>query len=156
MKKVIALTAVLALSSFAYAEEKSKGAPTEAEIKQFAATLDQAWNKGDFKALGDCYDKDAVVRMPSGQAVEGRDAIVKKAQAGDPKARPTRKTTIDKVRFVGSDLALVDTVTELSAANRPQPIELRMVALNVKKDGKWRILELRPYPVRSQRAPSTP
>lgn len=139
----------------AFSQAPAQAAPTDKEIKDTFSALDTAWNKRDMKSYAEFYEEDAVIMMFTGALFEGRDTLLKQAEA----AKPTkRKTTVDRVSFVKPEVALVDAVMEISPADSKDtlPVKVRMVVLQLKKSEKWKILEVRTYPIAEAPAPAKP
>lgn len=112
-------------------------------------------NQGDLTAIRDFWDENADYVGIDGRFLHGRDALetffaqLIKVGAGEETG------TIEQVRFIASDLAIVDgswTITDARDANgnRLPPIRGRGCEFVQKKRGRWRFVATREMAIRNQ------
>lgn len=142
---------LLLLSTFVLFGLMSSLAPgtnDESTIRQMVADAVTQLNQGDLKAIDQFWDENADYVGIDGQFIHGREAMrdffaqLLKAGGG------TEAATIEQVRFLASDLAIVDgswTITGAKDANgKPLPV-LRGHGCEIvqKKRGRWRFIATR-------------
>lgn len=87
---------------------KLGSAADEAAVRALAEQYQQAFNANDVKKTADVYAQNAVFVDTSGKAWEGRAEIEKQLAGGDnPSARPRLTLTVQGVRFIKPDVALM-------------------------------------------------
>ena len=157
MKKILALAFVL-VSATALAADKAaaaKASPDDA-VKAAVAGIDTAIAKHDAKAVADLFADDAtfVAPMGDGKVIKGK-ADVQKAHEGmfatDGKDMTT-KHTVENIRWIGKDHALVDCSVEMTGMHMDMPAGAPMptfhaTVLLVSKGGKWLVSDARPYSI---------
>jgi uncharacterized protein (TIGR02246 family) len=160
MRTVLILIAlVLTCASFpAFADEPTPSAPgatsqatTEAMVKQRAREFDAAWAKHDAKAIAAFYTIDGDIITAEGNDLNGRDGIEQSltdAFNGGLKDS-TLTTTVEKVRLIKPDVAIVDSTAELKTPDSDAQ-KLHLVSVLVKKDGKWLTATTRAIAYRQQ------
>src|SRR5262245_56136503 len=90
-------------------------------IKQLAAAIDAAWNKGDAVAFASYWAEDGTVTNPRGQITAGR-AEIEKSMAADlagPMKGTTHKLTITGIYWLKPDVAVADGEAEVAIASGP-------------------------------------
>ena len=125
----------------------------EAAIRERMAGYVKAFNGRNAAGLAGFFTEDAALVDEAGEATRGRDAILDSFATGF--AEPTEHTlesTIESIRFVTPDVAQVEGTSKLSAENEAS-IVARFVALAAKKDGTWRIAEIRDLPAAPEDVP---
>ncbi len=128
-------------------------ADTEAAIRERVAGYVKAFNGRNAAGLAEFFAEDAALVDEAGEATRGKDAILDRFATGF--AEPTEhalESTIESIRFVTPDVAQVEGTSKLSAENEPS-IVARFVALAAKKDGAWRIAEIRDLPAPPEDVP---
>jgi uncharacterized protein (TIGR02246 family) len=107
-------------------------------------------NAGDLSAIREFWDQDADYVSVEGQLIRGRDALEgffsQMLKASD--TRPTQTATIEQVRFIASDVAIVDgswTITGARDASGRElpPLQGRGLEIVRKKQGRWRFVATR-------------
>ena len=123
----------------------------EETIRKLYLSYDAAWNRGAVADLAAFWADDADHMEPNGRLITGRTALAKELAdrfATDLKGTHS-KQTVDAIRFITSDVAVVDASYEVTGAHDPDgkslpPIEGRYVDIWVKRAGKWHIAADRP------------
>lgn len=131
--------------SFGQAEESE-----EQVIRNIVAEAVSRFNKGDASVIRELWDEDADYVGVDGTLITGRVAIEEllgrmlKANSG----KVTQNATIERVRFLAQDIALVDgawTITGAvdAAGKELPPIKGRGLELVKKENGRWRFVATR-------------
>ncbi len=120
----------------------------EHEIRAIEATYDAAWARADAGALVAAFVDDAVVINPRGQVANGRaefETVMTGMLAG-PFAGSTHETTVERIRFVSQDVAVVDGIARITGVHgEPSPIRHPFTDIFVRRDGRWMITDVRAY-----------
>lgn len=118
------------------------------EIRAIEADYDAAWARADAAALAAAFVEDAVVINPRGQVANGRaqfEAVMTAMLAG-PFAGSIHASTVERVRFVSQDVAVVDGTARITGARgEASPITHPFTDIFVKRDGRWMITDVRAY-----------
>ncbi len=138
MRKICVLLSLLAAIGLG----ASKGTPQdEQSIRKVMADWTEAWSRHDAKAASKHYHEDAQFTPPPGKFFGNRADIEKthvEAFAGDLKAARLT-TTVDEIRFVRPDVAIVSGTFAVTGADLPvQPKGPQLVVLT-KEKGQWAI-----------------
>ncbi|HSU67518.1 MAG TPA: SgcJ/EcaC family oxidoreductase [Tepidisphaeraceae bacterium] len=134
---------VCAVLTFGLAPALADDAPAqtpEQAIKQGVKDLEAAWARHDAKALAELYSPNAEIVTESGQTLAGRDGIQEAlTQAfSDTLKDSTLSETVDKVRFIKRDVAIVDA-DALVKSGDTEINKMHLVSVIVKQNGKWLI-----------------
>ena len=148
MRKWIAVLGAVALASgLSVAVGAQDASDDEEAVKSIAATWVEAWNAGDMKAVGDLYTDDSDYVDLFGQSLKGRTDIEASFSEVKSATYEGAKLSIETkaVHFVKSDLAVSDTVWEVSdlpEAEGPAPPSKGQATIVVQKqaDGQWKIV----------------
>ena len=119
-------------------------------IRNMVAEAVSRFNNGDARVIRELWDEDADYVGVDGTLTTGRTAIEEllanmlKANSG----KVTQKATIERVRFLAPDIALVDgtwTITGAvdAAGKELPPIKGRGLELAKKRNGHWRFVATR-------------
>lgn len=143
MRTVLTCVLFACLCVPAFADDTSPAkdaAPTslEAAVKQRSKEFDATWAKHDAKAIAEYYTTDGNIVTAEGNDLAGRDGIeqaLSDAFNGGLKDS-TLTTTVEKVRLIKPDVAIVDSTAEIKLPDS-DPQKLHLVSVLVKKDGKW-------------------
>jgi uncharacterized protein (TIGR02246 family) len=124
-------------------------ATDEAGIRAHVAGNEAALNKRDFAAYAAQFVPDGDLIVVDGATSSGQDAIRRTIEAAWANAPATRRATItvDKIRSLGSDIAVVDASARFSEG---EPTLGRSTSVVVRRDGAWRTLVLRVLPAAKQ------
>jgi uncharacterized protein (TIGR02246 family) len=116
----------------------------ETAIRNRIAEYEAAANKRDTQAIAAVFAADADLVFFDSPRIEGRDAIAREHE-GISKWPSTKRFSLEvtNIRFLGSDLALVETVGRFSEGEMTSN---RGTILVTRRDGKWWWTALRVYP----------
>jgi uncharacterized protein (TIGR02246 family) len=113
----------------------------ELAIRNVLAGSTAAFNRHAANLTPDGYSDDFDAVNPAGVRVAGKPELGDAFQTYLKNARKTE--TVQRVRFIRPDVALVDAVYEFTGTDiRPDPKGFETIVL-VKKDGRWVITALR-------------
>lgn len=119
-------------------------------IRNMVADAIRRLNAGDLSAIREFWDEDADYVSVDGQLLRGRNLLERffsqMLKASD--TRPTQTATIEQVRFIASDVAIVDgswTITGArdASGNELPPLQGRGVEIVRKKQERWRFVATR-------------
>lgn len=149
MIKIRLLAAIIVLMAplgFALAVPGPEGGSPQDEeaIRKLQEDFAAAWNQHDAQAMSMLWAEDGDYVGPDGQYISGRSRIenmLAEAHTGDY-ASSKLAVKVKGVRFLKSDVAVVDAEAEITAArdffNNPLPPQKAVAtSILVKKDGKW-------------------
>jgi len=151
MRNFATLAAVMLLALGFSAGRGHASAADEQAIRQLYTSYDEIWAKADAKAMAQFWAEDAYHVEPDGRVVTGRAAMEKELAdrfAGDLKGTRS-KQSLDGIRFITPDVAVVDASYEVTGAKDAEgkalpPMQGRYVDIWVKKGGRWHIATDRP------------
>ena len=114
----------------------------EAAVRAVVARYVNARELRDAAAIEPLFTRDADQLTSSGEWRRGRDAVVPGTLESSRRNPGTRQIRIDTVRFLASDVAIVDGPYEISVAGTaPRPMSTTIV---VKREADaWRIAAIR-------------
>ncbi len=119
----------------------------EAGVRATEEAYDRAWCVGDLDALIECLARDAVLVNPRGQVAIGEDAI--RRALGDflrCEARgSTHHSTVDRISFVGEDVAVVDGRAVIGDRSPGSELEHAFTDILVRTGEAWVIAHVRAY-----------
>lgn len=145
MKPTLLLCVVVALSltPALAADPPATAADTataEKEIRTRAQDFSAAWKKHDPAAVAAFYTTDGELVTGQGRAFAGREAI-QEAITGAFEGAMKDSTfvwTVEKVKLVKPDVAIVDYDAEIKGADAgAEALKFHIVAVLVKQGGKW-------------------
>src|SRR5262249_42316135 len=111
------------------------------------ATFAKIYGAADGVALSELFLDDATIVDPDGNATRGKAAIAEMYATSFQEAVGLKvEPTVEEIRFLSADVARVDGRSGLSSANSAATEFTRFSALLVRREGKWRIAEIREYP----------
>jgi len=124
------------------------GQSDEDSIRHIVTEAVDRLNHGDATAIRDLWDENADYVSVGGKLIRGRRAMEDFFARIPKEGGGTQTATIEQVRFIAPDLALVDgswTITGARDANgRPlPPIEGRGLEIVQKKQSRWRFVATR-------------
>ena len=116
----------------------------EAAIRKSVAAYESAVNQRDARAIAGLFTGNGDAVFFDSPRYVGRDSIAKASQAIS-RWPSTRRFSLEvtNIRFLGSDLALVETLARFSEGEMTSN---RGTALMARRDGKWFWEALRVYP----------
>jgi uncharacterized protein (TIGR02246 family) len=141
MKKLLLLLSVLlVVLPGAHAGQKSE----DAAIRQRHDEWSAAWNKHDPKLMASFFLLDADLINPFGRHAQGRGVIEQlfaQEQSG-PMAGTTYSGTIESIRYMGKNIAIIDVAAEIAGMKSPDgaaapPFKHHVTWIAEKKAGKW-------------------
>jgi len=142
MKKLLLLPVLLALIALptARAAENAEDAAIHKRHDEWCA----AWNKHDPKLIASFFLPDGDLINPHGRHARGTAEIEKlftDEQSG-PMAGTTYSGTIENIRYLGKNIAIVDVAGEVTGMKGPDgaavpPFKHHVTWIAEKKGGKW-------------------
>jgi len=124
-------------------------AADEAAIRAGVAASEAAINGRDFAALAAQFVPDGDAIVVSSPKSTGPEAIRRTFETGWADAPADRQIsiTVDSIRFLTADIAVVDMSARFSAG---EPTQDRATSIVVRRDGAWRTATLRVLPAAAQ------
>jgi len=143
MKRLVALGVLLAFTVAGATARQMLGSPAdEAAIRELSKAHASAWNSGDAAKAAAVYADDGVFVNVRGMVTTGRAAIEKSLAAdlsGELKGS-TFAVTMDTIRFIRSDMALVNGTTNITGgALPPEGLKGHYLAVATKQGGAWKV-----------------
>lgn len=124
----------------------------ETAVKNVIENYYNAWNKHDSKKMAEFYASDADLRTPWNEFAKNRKEIeeIFVSQHANMMKNAHIDFSIKSIRLVKPDIAFVDaesTISGMKSSGERQyaPLHHSVVFLLVKRDGKWQILNGRPF-----------
>lgn len=145
LRHVVALSVlVIFIGLTVQAAEKTAAPKTlEAEIRGSVAALQEAFNRGDAKALAACWTSDGEFVGPNGEQIDGRKKIETAFSDFFTKhAKSKLRLGVVAWRPLTGDVTLVDLVTEMTPAPEGLEAEPNSTMLLVKQEGRWLIARM--------------
>ena len=137
------LHAFLVALTLAFVVPRQTAPPADdAAVRDLVKSYASAREKNDPAGISALFTPDADQLVSSGEWRRGREAVVKGVLASSQQSGGTRTTTVETVRFLGPDAAIVDARYEIVGGTY---VERRMWSSFVMartKDG-WRIAAIR-------------
>ena len=133
------LVALIAPAGAQQAAKAGDEAAIRAVVKAFLDTRD----KNDAAALAALMTADVDQQQTSGNVRRGRDAVVKGSLATQQSTGGTRTITLESIRFIGADVAIVDG--RYDSLGRADGADRHMLTSMVLKReaGAWKIAAIR-------------
>lgn len=124
-------------------------AADEAAIRAVIARTETAINGRDFAAFAALFVPDGDLINADSPRSTGAEAIRQAIEAAWANAPAERRITItvENIRFLSADIAVVDTAARFSAGD---PAQDRATSAMVRRDGEWRTAALRVFPAARQ------
>jgi uncharacterized protein (TIGR02246 family) len=120
----------------------------EEAVRAVGLAYDVAWNAGDVATMMSLLTDGAVITNPSGDTTVGRDEATSSfTTLMDGRMRGSRhKSELIAVRFVKSDVALVDGMATISNIGEySEPLRHHYTDVLVRTSDGWRIDQIRAY-----------
>ena len=117
----------------------SDNSQAEQEIKEHVKQFVDAWTKHDPKVLAGFYTAEGDLTTGNGRNFSGRAQIeecLRDAFEGSLKDS-TLSDTVEKVRLIKPDVAIVDSQGEISGGDNAEGHKFHIIRVVVKQDGKW-------------------
>jgi uncharacterized protein (TIGR02246 family) len=151
MKKLLLCAVLLGLIAAPAARASQKD--EDAAIQKRSDEWNAAWNSHDPKVMASFWLDNGDLIDPFGRHAQGRDAIEKLLE-GDhtgtgPMVGTTYVGTVESIRYIGKNAAIVDVTAEVSGMKGPDgaalpPLKHHVTWVAEKKDGKWMAVAARP------------
>jgi uncharacterized protein (TIGR02246 family) len=135
------------------AQVPSPAHPGDSEIRNLLKAVTDAYNRADAKELAARFTDDAVLFDQDGKEVQGRDAIGRRYAEAFGQG-PTCKISgaIEAVHFLSPDVASVAGRFQLEDEKGAALSSGRYSLIAARKEGQWRLAELRDIPSSSREA----
>ncbi len=118
-------------------------ADDEAAIRAAVESYVAAYNRADAKAVAEHWSENAEWISPSGDRIQGRQAIEEQMRAMFAGGQAPRIAVYDpKIRMVSDDVAVEEGVARVVRPGEP-PEDSSYLAIHVKQDGKWKLHSVR-------------
>lgn len=141
-----ALSSLLAigmiLAGITYAQSTSDHAE-ETAIRELVQKYMEARNSRNVDAIRSVFTADADQLVSTGEWRKGIDAVVQGSMASSQKETGKSSITIEAIRFLGPDLALVDGRYETAAAVTGVSRKMWTTLVVKRADSGWRIAAIR-------------
>jgi uncharacterized protein (TIGR02246 family) len=142
-RSITALGLLLALYSFAVAQNTASHSKDELAIRAIIANLADAWTKGDAKLWGEQFAEDADFTVWTGTYVKGREAITRGHGELFRTIYPGTKQRLNvrSIRFLRNDVAAVHVEGSVVKKEEEYPSTPQVVPvlILVKERGQWKI-----------------
>jgi uncharacterized protein (TIGR02246 family) len=144
MKRLMLIVAVVvALCRLAAGGEAHRHAADEAEIRKAVRSYVAAFNRGNAKAVAAHWSTQGVYVSPSGQRLQGREAIEKEFAAYFSETTGQRiELGRPTIRFLTPAVAIEEGTARVSRGGEP-PAETSYLAIHVKQEGGWKLDSVR-------------
>lgn len=158
MKKLLLLSALFAF--IAVPAARADHAKEDAAIQKRHDEWCAAWNKHDAKLMAGFFVADGDLINPFGRHAKGTAEIEKlftDEQSGSM-AGTTYSGTIESIRYLDGDVAIVDVAGEITGMKQPDgsaapPFKHHVTWIAKKEHGKWMALGARAFVFMSAPAP---
>ncbi len=120
--------------------------PEEKAVIDGVAAFAKIYSESNANALAELFLDDATIVDPEGKATSGKAALAEMYAASFQESPGLKvEPTVEQVRFLTQDVARVDGRSRLSSADGDATEFTRFSTLLVRRDGNWRIAEIREY-----------
>jgi uncharacterized protein (TIGR02246 family) len=123
--------------------QAAAGSSDEAAVREVVRKYVNARELRDAAAIEALFTRDADQLTTSGEWRRGRDAIVPGTLASSSRNPGTRAITVDTVRFLTADVALVDGPYNIGGADGAPLRRMRTTIVLKQEAGGWRIAAIR-------------
>ncbi|MGE3819420.1 MAG: SgcJ/EcaC family oxidoreductase [Isosphaeraceae bacterium] len=122
--------------------------PDEAQVRAVLKAFVEAYNAADAQALSALFTAEGGVVDSSGATTRGRDALAAMYAEGFANAPGlTLEGEAETIRFLTPEVAQIEGQARLSGGGAGDAVERsRFSVLAVKRQGDWRLSEIRDYP----------
>ena len=112
-------------------------------LRKLVADYMDARERIDPKAVEALFTPDADQLVSSGEWRKGREEVVKGTQASSRAASGKRTITVESIRMLSADIALIDGRYELAGADGGATRRMWTTILAARTPGGWRIAAIR-------------
>jgi uncharacterized protein (TIGR02246 family) len=120
--------------------------PEEKAILEGVQGFAKAYNAANAQALAEFFQDDSSVIEPGGAEIRGKGPIVAMYTAAFQDTPGVKlESTVEEIKFLTADVAKVSGQSRLSTADGNASEFTRFSTLLVRRDGKWRIAEIREH-----------
>jgi len=142
MKRLVSILAataiVLSTAVPGMAGKKKNTKDAEQAVRRFADRYTAAFNKGDAKALAAMWTPEGDYVGPRGERFKGREEMQKRYESYFSENKGAKlEINIASVRFVGSDVAIIDGAPKVTPALPGPPMTTHATAILVKRGKQW-------------------
>jgi uncharacterized protein (TIGR02246 family) len=126
------------------ATQPADRADDERAIRQAIDAFDQAFLKGDAKAIAGLFTEDGEAIDSEGSAIQGRPALEDHygaRLAGSPGDK--LETSAETISFIAPGVARVSGRTQLRPSDGSTPLGGRYAAIYIRRDGQWLLASVR-------------
>jgi len=125
--------------------------PEEKALVEGVAAFAKIYGEANGAALAELFLDDGTVIDPEGNATRGKAAIAEMYAASFQDAPGLKvEPNVEEIRFLTPDVARVEGRSRLSSAKGDASEFTRFSTLLVRREGKWRIAEIREYDLPAQ------
>src|SRR5687768_15694810 len=118
-------------------------AQDESAVREIVQKYLDARDRRDAKAVEALFTADADQLVSSGEWRKGRDAVVRGTLASSDASGGKRTITVESVRFVTRDTAIVDGRYEIAATNGAATRKMWSTFMMTRTPAGWRIAAIR-------------
>jgi uncharacterized protein (TIGR02246 family) len=115
----------------------------EAAVREVVRKYVDARELRDAAAIETLFTSDADQQTTSGEWRRGRAQIVPGTLESSKRNPGPRAISVESVRFLTGDVAIVDGPYEIGAANGAEPRRMRATIVLTRTSGTWRIAAIR-------------
>jgi uncharacterized protein (TIGR02246 family) len=122
--------------------------PAVKAVREPLAAFSRAYNAPDVAAMAELFTDDSSVVDSNGDEVRGKAAIAEMYAAAFQDAKGVKlEAQLEDVRFITPDVARAEGRSRITTGTGDANEFHRFVVLLVRKDGAWKISEIRDYPI---------
>ena len=125
-------------------QPKPEPSPEEKAIVDGVNAFNNLYSSANAEGLAELFHDDASIINPDGNETRGKAAVAQMYAAALQESPGLKvQSKVDEVRFLTPDVARVNGESQLSSATGDASEFTRFNALLVRRDGKWKIAEIR-------------
>jgi uncharacterized protein (TIGR02246 family) len=137
------LASVICFSTATILGAQTPTAPDEAAIREVVGKYVDARETIDPKAIEALFTADADQLVSTGEWRKGLKEVVKGSVASSQRSKGKRTITVESVRFLSPDVALVDGRYEISGASAADTRKMWAALVLTRSPSGWRIAAIR-------------
>ena len=126
-----------------FGQQPANRSADETAVREVVRMYVNARELRDARAIEALFTSDADQQTTSGDWRRGRAQIVPGTLESSRRNAGTRTISVESVRFLTPDVALVDGPYEIGAANGAGPRRMRTTIVLARASGQWRIAAIR-------------